>query len=112
MKLFIYLFSTAIIFFSFSNSSFSQKDSLNKIAKDKIVELASSKLQQKILLTDAQTENVKEILSSYLSKNLNSESISDSLSKKVETILNARQKAKYDIIKSEWINYIIKEIEK
>jgi hypothetical protein len=68
------------------------------------------RLQQKVLLTDEQTNKVKEIISEYIKNpdenNLNSARL------KVEALLNEKQKAKYEIIKNDWWNGISKEVKK
>ena len=65
------------------------------------------KLQQKVLLTNEQTNKVREIIFEYIKNpdenNLNSARL------KVEALFNEKQKAKYEIIKNDWWNSITKE---
>ncbi len=96
-KIFI---SVLLAFFFFSLNSYGQVQ--NKVAEDMAV-----KLQQKVLLSNDQTAKVKDILNSYLG-NSNQASL-ETAKKTVESILDKRQKAKYDIIKNDWWNSIQKQ---
>jgi len=75
-----------------------------------VTENLALKLQQKVLLTDEQTNKIKEILSEYIKNpeenNLNSARL------KIDALLNEKQKAKYEIIKNDWWNSISKEAKK
>lgn len=108
-KLFNYFILAFYFTFMFSSTSICQNDSTLKI-NDKIAETSSIKLQQKILLTDKQTSQVKDILISYLKQTNKKESDSELLLSKIESLLNDKQKPKYEIIKTEWWNYVLKEI--
>lgn len=92
--------SVLLVFFLFSVNSYGQAH--NKIAEDMAV-----KLQQKVLLSKDQTVKVREIINNYLG-NINQTSL-ESAKKNVESILDKRQKAKYDIIKNDWWNTIQKQ---
>jgi len=59
------------------------------------------KLQQKVLLTDEQTTKVKSIISAYFDSDKSPDNLAEA-QKKIETILDPKQKAKYDIIKADW----------
>lgn len=79
-------------------------------------EIATSvaKLQQKVLLDDSQAAKVKSIISSNLPRlrepSTQGKALSESKSR-VEGLLDARQKAKYAIIKDDWWNNLIKELQ-
>ncbi len=96
-KIFIPLIIT---FFLLSVNLFAQNK--NQIAEDLAV-----KLQQKVLLSDEQTAKVKDILNNYIQSD-NQTSL-QTAQKNIEALLDKRQKAKYDIIKSDWWNSIQKE---
>ncbi len=108
------LYPIFFIYFTFvmlSGFAFAQTDSTLKLNKN-IAELSATKLQQKILLTDKQTLQVKDILAQYLKQKTKIENNSEPILKKIESLLTDRQKPKYDIIKTEWWNYIQKELSK
>ena len=90
--------------------SYCQNDSIMKI-NDNIAKISSVKLQQKILLTDNQTTQVKDLLIRYLEKMNKKNGNSNLLLSKIESILTERQKSKYEIIKTEWWNLVQKEID-
>ncbi len=82
-----------LAFFIASLSSYSQ-------TKNQAAAEMSVKLQQKVLLTKAQTDKVQNILDNYFN-NANQSTLETS-QKSIETILDKKQKAKYDIIKKDW----------
>jgi hypothetical protein len=94
------IISIIITLFLFSVNSFSQ--SKNQAAANMAV-----KLQQKVLLTNEQTVQVKNILENYFQSN--DKSALETAQKNIESLLDRRQKAKYDIIKNDWWNSIRKE---
>lgn len=87
-------------FFFLQLSAFGQ--SQNQAAKDFAV-----KLQQKVLLSADQTNKVADILAAYFT-NTSPQSLANS-QRTVESILDKRQKAKYDIVKNDWWNSVQKE---
>jgi uncharacterized membrane protein len=90
-------------FFIASLSSYAQ-------TKTRAAEEMSVKLQQKVLLSKDQTEKVKDILANYFS---NMDKATLEMSKKsVESILDKKQKAKYDIIKNDWWSSVQKAADK
>ncbi len=95
--------------FLFTNTTYCQKDSSTKVI-EKIASNASIKLQQKILLSDDQTTEVKNLLIDYLTKMNIKKADSTLLLNNIKTVLSARQKSKFDIIKTEWWEYVEKEI--
>ena len=90
-------------FFIASLSSYAQ-------TKTQAAEEMSVKLQQKVLLTKDQTEKVKEILIDYFNKS--DQSTLEASQKSIESILDKRQKAKYDIIKNDWWSSVQKAVDK
>jgi hypothetical protein len=78
-----------------------------------VIETAVAKLQQKVLLSDKQTADVTTLL------NRNAEGLRNSSTRdktvndaklKVEGMLDARQKAKYSIIKNDWWNTLARDL--
>lgn len=100
MKMNRFFISLIVLFFFISLNSLSQTK--NQTAEDLAV-----KLQQKVLLSKDQTNKVTDILTAYF-KNSNQSSL-ENAKKSVESILDKRQKAKYDIIKNDWWNAVQKE---
>jgi hypothetical protein len=89
-KIFLLLLLTAFIL---TTSSYSQ-------SQTRVAENMAVKLQQKVLLSKDQTIKVTDILNTYLG-NMNQASL-ENAKKSVESILDKRQKAKYEIIKNDW----------
>jgi hypothetical protein len=100
MKMYKIFIPVLLAFFVVSLNSYGQTQ--NKVADDMAV-----KLQQKVLLSKDQTAKVKDILNTYLG-NINQNSL-ETAKKSIESILDKRQKAKYDIIKNDWWNSIHKQ---
>lgn len=80
-----------------SSNVIAQEKQKETTATDKIV----TKLQQKVLLNDDQASKVKSILISYLDGDKGSENLVEA-QRKIEALFDAKQKAKYDIIKEDW----------
>jgi hypothetical protein len=87
-------------------------DSNNSVKKADNAKVSAEKLQQKILLSDEQTAKVKDILNDLLSKNLADGKNLTAAEDKINSLLDAKQKAKFDIIKNEWMNSFLKEVKK
>ena len=102
----------AVFLFTLSMLSYAMSDSVSTAINKKQAEVFSSKLQQKILLNDSQTDQIKSILTLYISQSNFSEENSEITLNKVESVLTQRQKAKFDIIKAEWWNNFIKYLNK
>ncbi len=100
MKMNRIFISLILAFFLISLNSYSQTK--NQTAADLAV-----KLQQKVLLSKDQTDKVTDILTVYFKKN--NQSSLDNAKKSVESILDKRQKAKYDIVKNDWWSTVQKE---
>lgn len=92
------LFVTVLVLGAFVLSS-------NLFAQDKgkSAQSYAQKLKQKVLLNESQAAKVESILASYLAIEKDSRSESkDKFTGQIESILDERQKAKYDIIKKDW----------
>ncbi len=99
-----------IIFLALSMYNFPMSDSAASIVNGKQAELSAEKLQFKILLNDSQKNEIKTILSSFITKNNFSEENSEKTLAQIETVLTPKQKAKFDIIKTEWWDNFIKGV--
>jgi len=78
-----------------------------------VAELMASKLKQKVILSDEQTAKVKIILDNYIKELKNNENSSENLEKAkndVESLLNEKQKAKYDIIKDDFFDEVSRKV--
>jgi hypothetical protein len=95
-------FSLVLIIFSINLFAQNEKYDKSGLAKN-----MSGKLQQKVLLSDEQVKKVENILSEYItSENPNSDQAS--ADKKIEALLDEKQKAKFEIIKNDWWNEVNK----
>ncbi len=108
-----------ILLFSAGNL-YSQTNQSNKLDESKIKSLAS-KLEKKVLLSESQTKSVENILINYaaeLAKFESSNSTSEFSSKqqlvesfnsKLVSLLDEKQKMKFDIIKDSWWGSVFSE---
>jgi len=64
------------------------------------------KLQQKVLLNKNQTDQVRKFLNTFLSNP--SEENRASLESNIESVLEEKQKMKYNIIKNDWFESVTK----
>jgi hypothetical protein len=87
-------------------------DSNANTGKIDIVKISAERLQQKILLSEEQTVQVKEILIDYLKKNSSANINFISVQDKINGFLDQKQKAKFEIIKTGWWNSFLKMIKK
>lgn len=70
-------------------------------ATGKIVEKATQKLQLKLILSDDQTAKIKVlVMDNYSQVKENKTAVLES---KIVTLLNDKQKEKFNIIKKEWL---------
>jgi len=97
--------SFAILFFVFV-SIFTANAQSNSKVNDEL----TLKLQQKILLTQTQAEQIKILLNDYF--NNPSEEKRNALESKITSLLDSKQKMKYSIIKKDWWDSVIKETSK
>ncbi len=97
MKTLRIMLSFMLLLFVFSNITFPQSD--------KQINDVVSTLKQKVLLSDAQEQSVLNILSDLKNNISNSPQNKDSLIKeaqtKLESLLDKKQKMKYDILKDD-----------
>jgi hypothetical protein len=91
--------------FLFNTSVIAQNQDRGRI--DKVV----VKLQQKVLLSDDQAAKVKSILGSYYDGDKGSEKLVEA-QRKIESLLDDKQKAKYEIIKADWWKNVTKSSNK
>ena len=112
MKLILSLFLILILAGTTSIFAVSLPDSIVSAQKVDIAKVSAARLQQKILLSEVQTEKVKEILNDYLKKNSSADNNMVSVQTKIDSMLDQKQKAKFEIIKNEWWNSLLKEIKK
>ncbi len=76
-----------------------------------VSEIMALKLKQKVILSDEQTDKVKVILSNYIKDLTDGGNTSENQKKSkddIETLLNEKQKAKYEIIKDDFFNEVNK----
>lgn len=102
-KQLISIYAISIILFCGINLSLAQS---SKGAVDNL----ALKLKQKVLLTEEQADKVTELLKNYISDP--SKNSLETTREKLEALLKPRQKAKYDIIKSDWWDSVFKEVDK
>lgn len=95
----------AILFFVFAFIFSANAQSTSKVTDDLTI-----KLQQKILLTQTQSEQIKVLLNNYF--NNPSEENRNALETKIESLLNEKQKMKYNIVKNDWWKSVSKELGK
>ena len=100
MKIFGALILCGILIASISFSVSAQTDSTGGVKAEKVSEEAAAKLQQKILLSEKQTAGIEKILNEYL-KDASKKNF-DVAEKKIETLLDHRQKIKFSIVKKDW----------
>jgi predicted glycosyltransferase len=106
------IFSGALILCGFilttvSFTLYAQPDSTVSAKSEKVSQSAAEKLQQKILLTDKQTEGIENILNDYL-KDISKKSY-ETAEKKIVSLLDHRQKIKFSIVQKDWWGTINKD---
>lgn len=106
MKIFGALIMCGFILMSVSLTAATKTDSAASAKSEKISHEAAEKLQQKILLSDKQTSGIEDILNDYL-KDASKKNF-DNAEKKIESMLNRRQKIKFSIVKKDWWDSINK----
>ena len=103
----IFVFIIATIFMSSVLLIAQNKGTTAKI--DSTIGSMAVKLQQKILLTDQQTKNIKGAIIQWLSgKN---DIGTASIQTKIEGFLGNREKAKYSIIQKGWWSELVKALD-
>lgn len=91
------LFSLLVFLFS------ANAQSNSKVTDDLVI-----KLQQKVLLTQKQADEIKAFLRDYFINP--SEEKRNALETKIEALLDGKQKMKYNIVKNDWWESISKEL--
>jgi hypothetical protein len=99
------LISVAILFFAYAFIF-----SANAQTTSKVTDNLAIKLQQKVLLTQNQTADIKNSLNEYF--NDPTEEKQKALEAKIESQLDDKQKMKYNIVKKDWWESVNKELEK
>jgi len=79
---------------------------IDKKNNQKTAESLSIRLKQKVLLTDQQTKQVETILLAYLNSGEKGGKNLIEAQNKIDILLDAKQKVKYQIIKADWWNEI------
>ena len=79
---------------------------IDKKNNQKTAESLSIRLKQKVLLTDQQTKQVETILLAYLNSGEKGGKNLIEAQNKIDILLDAKQKVKYQIIKGDWWNEI------
>ena len=99
------LLSFAIIFIAIGFIFSASAQSTSKAADELAI-----KLQQKVLLTQKQTDEIKTSLSDYFTSPLAEKQ--KTLEAKIESLLDDKQKMKYNIVKKDWWESVSKELGK
>lgn len=94
-----------IIFFVFVFVLSINAQSTSKAADDLVI-----KLQQKVLLNQKQADQIKNSLNEYLENPSDENRIS--LESNIESLLEDKQKMKYNIIKKDWWESVSKQVTK
>ena len=100
----ILFFTAFFILLFYPTNLFPQQSEKNDVA-----ELMATKLKQKVILTDQQKAEVKIILSQYiddLKKGNNSDQILKKAEDDISSILNEKQKVKYNIIEKDFFTEV------
>jgi len=91
------------------------------ILTDEEINDLTSKLSLKLLLNDTQTSSVKNLLNTYrtelekinsntgVSSYKNQQDLESSINSQIETLLDSKQKMKYDVIQDDWWSSIIED---
>lgn len=93
----------SFIMLIFSTALYAQSENKTDAAKN-----LSVKLQQKVLLSDEQTKRVEGIFAEYI--NSNDKTAQVAADKKIIALLDEKQKAKYDIVKTDIWNEVNKAL--
>jgi CO dehydrogenase/acetyl-CoA synthase alpha subunit len=100
MKKLLNIFGIIILAGLFSLNAAAYAQDASKQSKEPVDKIVV-KLQQKVLLTDDQAAKVKVIIASYIDSEKSPENLVEA-QRKIESLLDQKQKAKYDIIKADW----------
>ena len=112
MKNYSSIFLGLLLMLSLSVTVFAQGNKSAPGSKyDSVAASAASGLQQKILLSDKQTAQIKDILVNYIKTkpDLNN---SSKLFSQIVPLLDSRQKIKFQIIQNDWWDSIVSGLKK
>jgi hypothetical protein len=110
-----YILSLSFVFLiAYTNLLFpvTMPDSNTIAGKVDIAGVSATKLQQKLLLSDEGTLKVKEILNNYLNNHAANDNNAALVQDKISSLLDQKQKAKFEIVKNEWWNSFTKGMKK
>ncbi len=109
MKNYSSIFLSLFLVFAMTVAISAQSGKSNK--NDTLATAAVTRLQQKILLNDKQTDQIKTEVENYIGDKSNLDN-SSKLFAKIIPLLDARQKIKFEIIRNDWWNNLVKEVNK
>jgi hypothetical protein len=108
-SVFIFFVGLSLVLFNLATTTIAQAKGGITISSEQI-DSVTIKLQLKLLLTEEQAAKVRSILNASIPKKYVSEQREELLTminKQVEVILTNKQKAKFNILKSNWLDEII-----
>ncbi len=112
MKSYSSIFLGLLLMLSLSATVFAQGIKSAPVSKyDSVAANAASGLQQKILLSDKQTSQIKDILTKYIETNADLTSPAKLFSQ-IVPLLDSRQKIKFQIIRNDWWDSIVNSLKK
>ncbi len=112
MKNYSSIFLSLFLIFSFCIAVPAQETKSSAVNKNETVAASAvARLQQKILLSDKQTGEIKAEVAKYIGEKSNLED-SSKLFAKIVPILDSRQKIKFEIIRNDWWTNMVKELNK
>lgn len=98
-----------IVTFLMSTALLLAQNNVTSSKVDSAIGNMTMKLQQKILLTDIQTKNIKEAIIQWI--NNKNDLGNPSLQSKIESYLGVREKAKYSILQKSWWSDLLKSVD-
>ncbi|HUX59703.1 MAG TPA: hypothetical protein VMV32_00210 [Ignavibacteriaceae bacterium] len=103
------IFVFIIVTFFISTTFLLAQNNATPAKVDSVIGNMTLKLQQKILLTDIQTKNIKEAIIQWV--NNKNDLGNPSLQTKIESYLGMREKAKYSILQKSWWSELVKSVD-
>ncbi len=113
-KLFSIFILALGIFFACPGKNIQAQNEMDIKSLTEKVDDIKTQLGLKLLLNDEQLIEIDTILTRYLSQSISKENrkvIVKSINAEVGTILTSRQKIKFDILKSKWLDEILGSLE-
>ena len=98
-----------IVTFLMSTALLLAQNNVTSSKVDSAIGNMTMKLQQKILLTDIQTKNIKEAIIQWI--NNKNDLGNPALQTKIESYLGVREKAKYSILQKSWWSDLLKSVD-